>query len=235
MKSTIFFAISLFALALLCQQFVHAQIPTPTTKPIPKPTSSPVAKPTPITKDSSKQAKLMPNYAPVEADSSKYGVIRIRIENKGQQTEVPKGIKISAILTMVDISSTPILDTGCTEPILSMDSIKTGGWVWKSKFGIQVDNSATKKVVKGNWVETCIYAKAHLTQPIKPSQSAWVIANFSFLTDSDFKMVKNTIEKVLNDESNPKRKYIRVGVRIEVEGATKILVTDVGSNFFIKR
>src|SRR5688500_10514699 len=132
-KTTIFSVVSLFALTLLCHPSVYGQIPPPKTAPVtpsrqptPKPATNTTVNParrvpgqattkapvTPKDLPLPKAVKLAPKYSPVKVDSSKYGVIRIRIENKGP-ADVPKGIWIGAILTIVDTSSNPPRDTGC--------------------------------------------------------------------------------------------------------------------------
>src|SRR5688572_23031415 len=84
------------ALTVLSQALVYGQTGGAAAKaPLnPKPSTLPNA------------VRLIPNYSPVEVDSSKYRVLRVRIENKGQ-TEVRPGTWIDLRLAIVDTGVTP--------------------------------------------------------------------------------------------------------------------------------
>ena len=158
----------------------------------------------------------IPNYSPVEVDSSKYRVLRVRIENKGQ-TEVRPGTWIHLNLAIVDTGVTPIKHDGCFH--------------WVDLWGFYGPE------------DVCFFARVHVTGPIKPGQSRWEIINLTHGIRIDkgdgellpFEKIYLHADKLLIAASDKGQRNKQLGALISVEGGAKKLVSAVDKSFWIKK
>jgi len=154
-------------------------------------------------------AKLRPGYAPVEVDSTKHLVLRIRVENKGE-TEVKKGALISAKISVVT-------RIGATKFVKCIPPKNMGGWLTNIDY------------------PECIVRGTYLAAPIKPGESAWVEVTFPFM-EKEFDYINYNWGKYLNDlPTKAEKQNATLGVVVTVSGGARDLVTKLDGAFAIQK
>lgn len=154
--------------------------------------------------------KLM-GYFPLEVNSTEYGIIKVRVQNnsdsKLQLNSTQKIIKVS--FGVVQTNVTPLKFIKCIE-ITDPNSMKESCWIWSSAPYLD----------------------------ILPAKSQWFNVSYSigFYDKAPdlyklFDYINYNWGKYLNGLPEKDKKYMRLGVKVEVEGASKDLVTTLNTGF----
>jgi hypothetical protein len=153
------------------------------------------------------QKPKLKGYYPVEVNSTEYGVIKVRVQNNSDsKLQLDNMTKVA--FGVVQTNVTPMKFIKCIE-ITDPNSKKETCWSWSSS--------------NGN---------------ILPAKSQWFNVSYpiGFYNKTPdlyklFDYINYNWGKYLNDLPEKDKKFMRLGVKVEVGGASKDLVTTLNTGF----